>query len=137
MITYLCMQSISFSRVKNAQILGITSLNSKSFHTHVSSCENIKVRNLTVIAPGNSPNTDGMHVSRSNLVNISSSTIGTGDDCISIGQGTTQLSVTDVHCGPGHGFRYIYTYIVILFSKLWHYNCYENNIIEIYPPNCK
>ncbi|KAE8009441.1 hypothetical protein FH972_005878 [Carpinus fangiana] len=96
--------SISFSRVKNAQIFGITSLNSKSFHTHVSSCENIKVHDLTVIAPGNSPNTDGMHVSKSNLVNISSSTIGTGDDCISIGQGTTQLSVTDVHCGPGHGF---------------------------------
>ncbi|XP_059436211.1 exopolygalacturonase clone GBGE184-like [Corylus avellana] len=96
--------SISFFKVKNAQIHGITSLNSKSFHTHVSGCENMQVHDLTVIAPGNSPNTDGMHVSRSNLVNISSSTIGTGDDCISIGQGTTHLSVTDVHCGPGHGF---------------------------------
>lgn len=95
--------SLTFMHVKNAEISGITSLNSKSFHLHVTLSDNIKVHDITVTAPEDSPNTDGLHVSFSSAVDISSSTFGTGDDCVSIGQGTTQLSVSDVQCGPGHG----------------------------------
>ncbi|WCJ37463.1 Pectin lyase-like superfamily protein [Euphorbia peplus] len=56
-----------------------------------------------VEAPGDSPNTDGIHVSRSKGVTITDVNIGTGDDCVSIGDGTTDLKVLNVKCGPGHG----------------------------------
>lgn len=61
------------------------------------------MRNLKISAPKNSPNTDGIHIGQSNGVEISSSVIGTGDDCVSIGQGSKNINITDVYCGPGHG----------------------------------
>ncbi|KAL9671242.1 hypothetical protein QQ045_008808 [Rhodiola kirilowii] len=89
--------------VNNTIIEDITSLNAKGFHFHVTNCNNITMRHLTITAPGDSPNTDGIHVSSSSLVNITHSVIGSGDDCVSIGQGAFNISVTDVTCGPGHG----------------------------------
>ncbi|KAF5462455.1 hypothetical protein F2P56_018460, partial [Juglans regia] len=95
--------SIKFYIVNNAEIRGITSLNSKAFHTHVVNCQNFTAHDLNIIAPFNSPNTDGMHISRSSLVTVSNTKIGTGDDCISIGQGATHVTISNVTCGPGHG----------------------------------
>ncbi|KAJ7977604.1 exopolygalacturonase-like [Quillaja saponaria] len=95
--------SLKFSHVNNTEIHGITSLNSKGFHSHVIYCQNFTAYNIKITAPANSPNTDGMHLSNSHLVNVSSSVIGTGDDCISIGQGCTNISIANVTCGPGHG----------------------------------
>lgn len=65
--------------------------------------ENITINNITITAPGASPNTDGIHTGNINYVNILNSNIGTGDDCISIGPGTTNINITGVNCGPGHG----------------------------------
>ncbi|CAI0395939.1 unnamed protein product [Linum tenue] len=36
-------------------------------------------------------------------ISILDSNIGTGDDCISVGDGISDLTVTNVTCGPGHG----------------------------------
>ncbi|RVW46922.1 Polygalacturonase [Vitis vinifera] len=49
------------------------------------------------------PNTDGIHVTDTQNIQISSSVIGTGDDCISIVSGTQNLQATGITCGPGHG----------------------------------
>ncbi|KAF8401426.1 hypothetical protein HHK36_012365 [Tetracentron sinense] len=95
--------SIKFSYVTNGEVRTIHSINSKAFHFHINNCDNIKVHDISITAPGDSPNTDGIHVSSSNLVNISKVAIGTGDDCVSIGQGSTDISITGVTCGPGHG----------------------------------
>jgi len=70
---------------------------------HVNMCQNFKAYDLTITAPSDSPNTDGIHISSSDHVDVSHSVIGTGDDCISIGQGVTNLGVTKITCGPGHG----------------------------------
>ncbi|XP_052176953.1 exopolygalacturonase clone GBGE184-like [Diospyros lotus] len=78
-------------------------INSKGFHMKISDSSNFTVTNITVTAPGDSPNTDGIHISGSDLVSVSKSVIGTGDDCISIGDGTTNLAVSEITCGPGHG----------------------------------
>ncbi|KAJ6734076.1 hypothetical protein OIU79_001358 [Salix purpurea] len=61
-------------------------------------CKGVKVS-----AAGNSPNTDGIHVQSSTGVTILNSRIGTGDDCVSIGPGTSNLWIENVACGPGHG----------------------------------
>uniref|UniRef100_A0A5B6Z6S8 Putative Ole e 13.01 allergen n=1 Tax=Davidia involucrata TaxID=16924 RepID=A0A5B6Z6S8_DAVIN len=95
--------SLKFQFVKNALVENIKLVNSKGFHMTVTSCNNFTLQGLRITAPDESPNTDGIHISRSDLVKITNSVIGTGDDCISIGEGSTNIGVSGVTCGPGHG----------------------------------
>ncbi|XP_021280857.1 exopolygalacturonase clone GBGE184 [Herrania umbratica] len=95
--------SIKFHRVNNSVVNGISSVNAKSFHMFITHSANITAHDLNITAPAKSPNTDGIHISSSSFVNITNSNIGTGDDCISIGQGATNISISGVFCGPGHG----------------------------------
>ncbi|KAF2298273.1 hypothetical protein GH714_021105 [Hevea brasiliensis] len=84
----------------------INILNSQLYHIVINGCQNVKVQGVTVSASGHSPNTDGIHVQLSSGVTILNSRIRTGDDCVSIGAGTTNLWIEKVACGPGHGIRY-------------------------------
>ncbi|CAI0470468.1 unnamed protein product [Linum tenue] len=95
--------TLEFSNSKNIQINGVASLNSQLFHIVINGCQNVKVQGVRVTAAGDSPNTDGIHVQESNGMTILNSRIGTGDDCISIGPGATNLWIEGVSCGPGHG----------------------------------
>lgn len=95
--------NVRFDFVKNALIDGITSLDSKQFHMMIISNENVTFQNVKIDAPGDSPNTDGMHIARSTQVKVLDTVIKTGDDCISIGDGSRQILVEKVTCGPGHG----------------------------------
>ena len=71
---------------------------------NVLGCQNVTFLRVRVIAPGNSLDTDGIHVGRSIGINITDSSIQTGDDCVSIGDDSKQITVTRVTCGPGlHG----------------------------------
>ncbi|KAI9181131.1 hypothetical protein LWI28_011785 [Acer negundo] len=95
--------SIKFCRVTNTVISGFTSLNPPAFHMHVIGSSNFTAHSLTITAPGDSPNTDGMHISTSCNVKVLNCKIGTGDDCISVGQGNTDVTISGIQCGPGHG----------------------------------
>ncbi|KAJ7961817.1 Polygalacturonase-like [Quillaja saponaria] len=95
--------TLQFSNSNNIGIRGLTSLNSQMFHIVVNGCRDVKMQGIKVIAAGNSPNTDGIHVQLSTGVTILKSKIRTGDDCVSIGPGTTNLWIENVACGPGHG----------------------------------
>ncbi|XP_022858843.1 polygalacturonase-like [Olea europaea var. sylvestris] len=95
--------TLGISNSKNVEITGLTSLNSKMFHIVINGCQDVKVQGAKILAPRNSPNTDGIHVQFSIGVKIFNSKIGTGDDCVSIGPGTTNLVIHSVTCGPGHG----------------------------------
>ncbi|KAL5988020.1 hypothetical protein ACLOJK_035783 [Asimina triloba] len=95
--------SLRFSFVNDATIRKITSLNSKHFHMNIFACKNMKLQALTITAPGDSPNTDGIHMGDVSGIKISRSVIGTGDDCISIGPGSSNISISNIVCGPGHG----------------------------------
>ncbi|XP_059294661.1 exopolygalacturonase-like [Lycium ferocissimum] len=49
-----------------------------------------------------SPNLDDSY-SNSNDISANNLKISTGDDCISIGPGSSNINISEVHCGPGHG----------------------------------
>ncbi|VFQ90592.1 unnamed protein product [Cuscuta campestris] len=95
--------TLAFYHSSHIGIRGLTSQNSQKFHILVYGSDNVEFRDVTVSAPDNSPNTDGIHVQLSSNVNIYDSTIGTGDDCISIGPGSSNLWIQNITCGPGHG----------------------------------
>ncbi|KAL5580083.1 hypothetical protein UlMin_012525 [Ulmus minor] len=95
--------TLSFSYSSNIKVIGLLSLNSQMFHIVVNHCQDVHMEGVKVIANGNSPNTDGIHVQFSKNVTILNSSIQTGDDCISIGPGTQNLWIEHIACGPGHG----------------------------------
>uniref|UniRef100_A0A199UC78 Uncharacterized protein n=1 Tax=Manihot esculenta TaxID=3983 RepID=A0A199UC78_MANES len=97
--------NIRFNFIIKGLVRDITSLNSKYFHVNVLGCEDFTFEGFKVSTPEGSLNTDGIHIGRSKGVTISNAKIGTGDDCISIGDGTENLKITKVACGPGHGIN--------------------------------
>ncbi|PPD93545.1 hypothetical protein ES288_D03G075900v1 [Gossypium darwinii] len=84
-------------------IQDITTKDSKQFHVNVLRSKNITFEHFTVSAPGESPNIDGIHIGRSDGVNVFNSEIKIGDDCVSVGDGSKNLVINGVSCGPGHG----------------------------------
>ena len=95
--------NLGFNFVNNSIIRDITSKDSKFFHINVLGCNNITFDGVTITAPAMSPNTDGIHLGRSTDVKILNTNIGTGDDCVSLGDGSRKVIVQNVNCGPGHG----------------------------------
>uniref|UniRef100_A0A7N0TEJ0 Exopolygalacturonase-like n=1 Tax=Kalanchoe fedtschenkoi TaxID=63787 RepID=A0A7N0TEJ0_KALFE len=95
--------NIRFNFLTNSTIKGVTTKDSKNFHVNVLGCNNFTFQNFKVSAPAESLNTDGIHIGRSTGVNITDSIIETGDDCISIGDGSRNVYIERVSCGPGHG----------------------------------
>ncbi|KAK9066590.1 hypothetical protein SSX86_013913 [Deinandra increscens subsp. villosa] len=96
--------TMRFDFVTNSKISHIQSINSKNTHFNLFACENLNISNVRIIAPADSPNTDGIHIGGSSRINIQDTIISTGDDCVSILSGSRDITVTGVHCGPGHGF---------------------------------
>ncbi|KAE8716549.1 pantothenate kinase 2-like [Hibiscus syriacus] len=87
----------------NATVTGITIQNSPQCHLKFDNCMGIVVHDITVSSPGDSPNTDGIHLQNSNDVLIHSSDLACGDDCVSIQTGCSNVYIHNVNCGPGHG----------------------------------
>ncbi|KAG0495770.1 hypothetical protein HPP92_000461 [Vanilla planifolia] len=96
-------RNLMFVNTTNTVVRGVTSLNSKFFHIGILGCTNLKGSDIKISAPANSPNTDGIHLERNSGVSLSRLTVGSGDDCVSVGQGNSDITLTGVRCGPGHG----------------------------------
>ncbi|BBH08490.1 Pectin lyase-like superfamily protein [Prunus dulcis] len=96
-------QAVKLVSCKNSSISEIHFLNSSQTHVLIRDSDGINIENVLIEAPERSPNTDGIHISASHNVVITNAIIGTGDDCVSIGDHTSNIVISYVKCGPGHG----------------------------------
>jgi polygalacturonase len=78
---------IVVNRVVNFIVDGVTLKNAPMFHIKFFQCKYVTINNLTITAPSNSPNTDGVDPANSKHVVITKCTIGVGDDNIAIKSG--------------------------------------------------
>ncbi|XP_022853803.1 polygalacturonase-like [Olea europaea var. sylvestris] len=95
--------ALTLYKCKNLVVKDLKIQNAQQIHVSFQKCKNVHASNLTISTPEGSPNTDGIHVTKTQNIEISSCTIGTGDDCISIVNGSKNVQATDITCGPGHG----------------------------------
>ncbi|XP_047961676.1 probable polygalacturonase At3g15720 [Salvia hispanica] len=92
-----------FVLCNNLRITGLTHINSPKFHLAIVKSNNAEISKLRMSAPSNSPNTDGIDLLSSTNINIRNCRMETGDDCIAIKGGTSNVIISDIICGPGHG----------------------------------
>jgi polygalacturonase len=91
----------------NFVLYKVTIKNAPKFQVVIDSTNGYKVWGVTVLAPGNSPNTDGIDPSRAKNGVIAYTKISTGDDNIAVKSGggavVDGLLVAHCHFGEGHG----------------------------------
>jgi polygalacturonase len=73
------LQAVWVFRGVHVTVTGITIKNSAKFHLILDTCWAAEVHGLTVSSPGNSRNTDGIHLTHSVGVSISKATIACGE----------------------------------------------------------
>ncbi|KAK8468214.1 hypothetical protein PHAVU_007G253101 [Phaseolus vulgaris] len=95
--------ALTFYKCKDLTVEDLTIRNGQQMHVSFEESENVIVSGLTVTAPEDSPNTDGIHITNTQNIQILNTVIGTGDDCISIESGSRNVQATKITCGPGHG----------------------------------
>ncbi|KAK3408281.1 hypothetical protein EUGRSUZ_J00557 [Eucalyptus grandis] len=95
--------ALTFQECKYLRVADLTITNAQQMHLVFKKCVNVSAVNLQITAPKESPNTDGIHVTDTQNITIDHCAIGTGDDCISIVSGSSNVQATDIACGPGHG----------------------------------
>ncbi|XP_038984672.1 probable polygalacturonase At3g15720 [Phoenix dactylifera] len=95
--------TLSFIGCDDLRVSGIKIKDSPAQQMTIDTCVGVHVEGVTITAPGDSPNTDGILIAHSQHVLITASIIGTGDDCIAIGPGSSDVNITHIMCGPGHG----------------------------------
>ncbi|KAL6555402.1 Polygalacturonase 1 [Orobanche gracilis] len=95
--------ALTFYGCTNLVVNNVKIENAQQMHVSFEKSTGVVASNLVVISPKNSPNTDGIHVADTRNIQISSCNIGTGDDCVSIANGSEKVEAMDITCGPGHG----------------------------------
>ncbi|XP_068471421.1 probable polygalacturonase At3g15720 [Phaseolus vulgaris] len=94
---------LSFNACNNLSVANLTIRNSPQAHITINGCVGATFSRITIVSPGDSPNTDGIDISSSKNILIKESNIATGDDCIAIIGDSSFINVTRISCGPGHG----------------------------------
>ncbi|XP_051123542.1 probable polygalacturonase At1g80170 [Andrographis paniculata] len=85
------------------RVRGLTIQNGQQMNFVIGRSESVLIINVKVSAPEDSPNTDGIHITGSTNVLVQNCKIGTGDDCISIVNASSNIKMESIYCGPGHG----------------------------------
>lgn len=71
-------QVVHFYLCKNLRVNGTRHINSPFLHISINNCDDVDIGYLQIIAPADSPNTDGIDVSGSSRINIHDCNIQTG-----------------------------------------------------------
>ncbi|KAL0315637.1 UNVERIFIED_CONTAM: Polygalacturonase QRT2 [Sesamum radiatum] len=95
--------ALKFVSCNESSVGNMKFTNSAQTHILVRGCNSFSIDSVVIESPGNSPNTDGIHIQSSQDVLITNSKIASGDDCISIGDHISNIEIQNVECGPGHG----------------------------------
>ncbi|WCJ38465.1 Pectin lyase-like superfamily protein [Euphorbia peplus] len=95
--------ALTIDSSSSVKVKGLTIQNSQQMNFVISRCSSVRVSRVLVSAPGDSPNTDGIHITESTNVALQDCKIGTGDDCVSIVNGSSAIKMKNLYCGPGHG----------------------------------
>ncbi|XP_076943530.1 polygalacturonase At1g48100-like [Bidens hawaiensis] len=95
--------AVRFYGSSDVTVIGITIQNTPQIHLKFDNCQSVQVFDITISSPGDSPNTDGIHLQNSQDVTIHSTKLACGDDCVSIQTGSSGVNIQNVDCGPGHG----------------------------------
>ncbi|KAL2926496.1 hypothetical protein RDABS01_019447, partial [Bienertia sinuspersici] len=103
--TTINIQTIWFVYCNKLALQRLKFFNSSGNHISIKNSNNVLVSHLHIQAPGDTPNTDGIDISYSSGISIFKSVIATGDDCVAMSNGSHDIKITSVTCGPGHGIR--------------------------------
>ncbi|KAL8465689.1 hypothetical protein ACS0TY_034966 [Phlomoides rotata] len=95
--------ALTFHKCNDLKVRNISLVYSQQMHMAFTNCTRVAASGITVVAPADSPNTDGIHISASTHVELKDMVIGTGDDCISIVSNSSGIRIKNIYCGPGHG----------------------------------
>jgi polygalacturonase len=90
---------LAFEGCVDVRVEGIRLQNSPSWTIHPYGCKNVKISDVTIENPANSPNTDGVDPESCTGVTIVGCRISSGDDCIAIKSGVEE----DTRLGPCEG----------------------------------
>lgn len=71
-------QAVTFLECKSLIVANLRFQNAQQMHLSFQNCVNVRALNLMVIAPGTSPNTDGIHVTGTQNIRIRNCVIRTG-----------------------------------------------------------
>ncbi|OQA02513.1 MAG: Polygalacturonase [Planctomycetes bacterium ADurb.Bin401] len=78
---------ILFENCKNVKIIGVSLVNSPSFHLVPKRCENVLIDGVTILCPSIAPNTDAIDPSECRNVLITNCLIDVGDDNVALKSG--------------------------------------------------
>ncbi|KAK7276710.1 hypothetical protein RIF29_17855 [Crotalaria pallida] len=84
---------VEFLNSRNIIISNVIFKNSPFWNIHPVYCSNVVVRFVTILAPHDSPNTDGVDPDSSSNVCIEDSYISTGDDLVSVKSGWDEYGI--------------------------------------------
>ena len=103
---------VCFNRCQHVSMSELTLTNSPVWTVHPLRCSDVTLRDLRILNPSDSPNTDGIDPDASSDVNIINCYIDVGDDCIAIKSGTEEtpsrrpcerIVISGCHFLHGHG----------------------------------
>ena len=103
---------VCFNRCRHVTISGLTLINSPVWTVHPLRCADVRIEDLRIINPADSPNTDGIDPDQCSDVSIIGCLIDVGDDCIAVKSGTEdtpspmpceRIVISGCHFLHGHG----------------------------------
>ncbi|PKA66681.1 putative polygalacturonase [Apostasia shenzhenica] len=85
---------MEFMHSREIIISNVVFQNSPFWNIHPVYCSNVVIKNVTILAPHDSPNTDGIDPDSSSSVCIEDNYISTGDDLVAIKSGWDEYGIT-------------------------------------------